>query len=781
MGLFYWFWDDILGLKIILPVFTMLGINAAALPMFVIVLIKLILTLVLLYLIQLVLRKAVKVLRGGGLRSDGLVDAADVRALQNAAGGNEFQQTLMAARDIDSTIAPLKKAKNYVRMAEIYSTMNRHKEAAKWFRKAGDRKRCAMEIAKTGNTLKAAKMLMKEGDYGNAANFFAEKGKFVEAAKAYERSGLVAKAAGVYAKAGSYGASMEAYKNYFTNPKDTADAQLAAADECAKVLDTEPGKSKVSAEQRKVLLPLLAAQFETAKRYDHAAALYKEVGNFDRAGEVYLLAGKLEEAANCKRQAGKEKEAAQIAGRFHQAKGNWREAATAYAQAGDFINAGEMFARANDAVRAGECFERAGEFYRAGVAYAHAARFDPAIKVLQRLPENHANFEQSRALLGRCFYEMHDYDHCAAALENHLAQKRVESTTIEYYYMWALALEQLGKLDESRNILLKIGAVNKGYKDVNSRLSNIVSRISLMQQSGQNIVGAATVYTPQPGSSAPGSAAVATQVMQSVESNLGGRYVLEKELGRGGMGVVYLAKDSQLERPVALKFLGNLVDSSEEFRQRFVREARTAAKISHPNIIAIYDISASVGKAYIAMEYIDGPSLHKYLSTKGGLKPRETINVMVQACSALAAIHEAGITHRDIKPDNILVAKGGLIKLTDFGLAKADDSRMTRTGVVMGTPSYMAPEQVLGKDADARSDIYSMGLVIYECLTGETVFMGSDVLQRQLEELPDPPSAKVQGVPAELDAVVMKCVAKKPDERYQTVRELIGALRAVPA
>jgi len=275
------------------------------------------------------------------------------------------------------------------------------------------------------------------------------------------------------------------------------------------------------------------------------------------------------------------------------------------------------------------------------------------------------------------------------------------------------------------------------------------------------------------------AATVATQVMESVESNLGGRYVLEQELGRGGMGVVYLARDSQLDRPVALKFLGNLVDSSEEFRQRFVREARTAAKISHPNIIAIYDISASVGKAYIAMEYVDGPSLHKYLTSKGGLKARETINVIVQACNALAAIHEAGIVHRDIKPDNILIAKGGLIKLTDFGLAKAEDSRMTRTGVVMGTPSYMAPEQVLGKEADARSDIYSMGLVMYECLSGETVFMGQDVIERQLKETPPPPSQKVEGVPPALNDIVMKCIDKKPEDRFQTVRELITALRAV--
>ncbi|MDZ4859304.1 MAG: protein kinase [Candidatus Hydrogenedentes bacterium] len=774
MGIVYWYWNVFLGEMILIRI---LGDNITAVPAPAIVfpLIKIVITLFLIYFLFYIAKTARKMLRNV-FRRDTLADSADVRALQNQGGPTDFQQTLMAARDIDATIAPLKKARNYQRMGEVYASINRHKEAAKWFGKAGDRKRSAMEMAKMGNTLKAAKILMKEGDYGNAASFFADKGKFVDAAKAYERSGFLAKAASCYAQAGSYGPATEAYKSYFESPKDTAEAQLVSADECARMLDTEPGKSKISAEQRKALLPYLAGQFESAKRYDHAAALYKELGNFDRAGEVCLLAGKLEEAAACKRQAGKEKEAAQIAGRFHQAKGNWREAATAFAQAGDFMSAGEMFARASDAVRAGECFERAGEFYRAGLAYAHAARFEPAIKALQKIPENHANFEQSRALLGRCFYELHDYAHCAAALENHLLGKRVDTGNTEYFYMWALALEQLGKLDESRDILLKIRTVNVGFKDVSTRLSNISSRISMAHAAP---AGAATVYTPQPGMGQGAAATVATQVMESVESNLGGRYVLEQELGRGGMGVVYLARDSQLDRPVALKFLGNLVDSSEEFRQRFVREARTAAKISHPNIIAIYDISASVGKAYIAMEYVDGPSLHKYLTSKGGLKARETINVIVQACNALAAIHEAGIVHRDIKPDNILIAKGGLIKLTDFGLAKAEDSRMTRTGVVMGTPSYMAPEQVLGKEADARSDIYSMGLVMYECLSGETVFMGQDVIERQLKETPPPPSQKVEGVPPALNDIVMKCIDKKPEDRFQTVRELITALRAV--
>ncbi|MCC6145063.1 MAG: serine/threonine protein kinase, partial [Candidatus Hydrogenedentes bacterium] len=267
--------------------------------------------------------------------------------------------------------------------------------------------------------------------------------------------------------------------------------------------------------------------------------------------------------------------------------------------------------------------------------------------------------------------------------------------------------------------------------------------------------------------------------MNVVESAVGKRYKLERELGRGGMGVVYLAQDLQLDRPVALKFLGSLLDDSDEYKQRFVREAQTAARVSHPNIISIYDISANAGEAYIAMEYVDGPNLHRYLQKKGALQPREAINIIQQACAALHAIHEAGIVHRDIKPDNIILAKGGLVKLMDFGLAKGAGARMTASNIVMGTPCYMAPEQAIAKDTDARTDIYAIGLVFHELLTGKTVFAEGNVLQRQVQEMPTPPSAIAPGIPTLLDQIVMKCLAKKPEERFQSAQELAKWLRQV--
>ena len=269
-------------------------------------------------------------------------------------------------------------------------------------------------------------------------------------------------------------------------------------------------------------------------------------------------------------------------------------------------------------------------------------------------------------------------------------------------------------------------------------------------------------------------------VMKMVQDTLGQRYTIEAELGRGGMGVVYRAKDKQLDRQVALKFLGTLVDNNEEYRLRFVREAKTAAKINHPNIVAIYDISASQGKAYIAMEFIEGPSLHQLIKKKGKLGVREALNYMTQACGALYAIHESGIVHRDIKPDNLVIAKGGLVKVMDFGLAKAEDNRMTKANVVMGTPCYMAPEQAMGKDVDAKADMYAMGLVLYEMLTGKVLFLDGDVIARQIKEVPPKLSELVEGIPPELDALASKCVEKKPEDRFENCKVLAEEIRKIP-
>lgn len=703
-------------------------------------------------------------------------DLADPGEPSNfVASDSQFTQSVMAARDVENTVAPLKKARRYDRVAEIYASVNRPKDAAKWFRKAGDKRRAGMEWAKAGYTLKAARMLSRAGDHATAARFFSEKGKHRHAARAFLAAGQLAAAAGAFAQARRWSEATEQYGRYFRESKDATAEQVSAAEGCFAMLQQPAAKKKIPAEERKRLLGAIAARYAAGNREDLAIKLYQETGDPGRAGEILLRQGRLEEAARCMQAAGRTQDAALIGARFLESQGRMPEAARAYEQAGDFKKAGDCHAKAQDPERAAACYARAGEYFGAGFALLHGKHWEQAVPMFQKMKEDDPHFNESRMLLGRCFYEISDFAHCAATLENHLTGERVRKVNIEYFWMLALAYEQLGDLDNSKRILEKIGAVDREFRDVSARLSNIRSRISMMGSQNSGFGGGSMSGGEGPPSGQP------TAVMDAVESALGQRYKIERELGRGGMGVVYLAKDTQLDRPVALKFLGSLLDNSQEYRERFIREARAAAKVSHPNIISIYDISASEGQAYIAMEYINGPNLKRYLDSKGKLSPREAVSVMSQACAALHAIHEAGIVHRDVKPDNIIVAKGGLVKLMDFGLAKGAGNRLTASNVVMGTPSYMPPEQAMGNETDERSDIYSMGMVMHEILTGQTVFLDGNVLKRQIEETPPRPGTLAEGIPELLDQIVMKAIAKRPEERFQSAKEMLQWLRQAGA
>ena len=676
-----------------------------------------------------------------------------------------------SAGDLKSMIGPVKKRKDWDRLAEIYEQLERPALAAKYFKKSGKPLKAAEQFAKAGKGATAAKIMMKEGDFEAAGQYFLAAGKFAPSAKAYLKQGNLAGAAHALAKGGKYPEAVAQFTEYFQSPRDSIEKQVLAAKNCFALLEDEKAKSVISDEDRKRLLVPVAGAHEHQKQYELAATLYRQAGELVRAGEAYVKAGKLQEAATCMKEAGQPKEAARIGGRFYEGLERWSEAGMAYAGAEEWARAGECFSRAKEPARAGECLAKAGAFAKAGLAYAHAGRYADAVGLLQRVPDDDGDFDTTRALLGRCFWELHDYPHCAATLENNLLGKRVDKSNIDYFYLLGMAQEQLGELGESRKVFLKIGAVNKGYGDLEQKISNIDSRISILKdQTGMSVI---------PGQAQAVKTSADMKVMGMVENSLGERYAFEKELGRGGMGVVYLARDRQLDRPVALKFLGSLVDSSDEYKKRFMREARTAAKINHPNIVAIYDISASEGKAFIAMEFVEGPNLFRYLESKGKLTPREAVNYMTQTCSALSAIHQAGIVHRDIKPENIVLAKGGLVKLMDFGLAKSEDNRMTKANTIMGTPPYMSPEQVRGKDVDGRSDIYAMGLVLHEMLTGNIVFGDGDILKRQVMEMPPKPSEGTEGISPKLDEIVMKCIEKDPAARYQTGKELVDDLRTL--
>jgi len=264
-----------------------------------------------------------------------------------------------------------------------------------------------------------------------------------------------------------------------------------------------------------------------------------------------------------------------------------------------------------------------------------------------------------------------------------------------------------------------------------------------------------------------------------VREALKDEYELEKELGRGGMAVVYKARDKQLEREVAIKVLPFSLSFDAEFVERFQREARTAGKLEHPNIIPIYRVGRSGRVIYFCMKFIRGKSLTDQIEARGAIPVPELKRLLIESARALGYAHKHGIVHRDIKPDNIMFDELGQAIVADFGIAKAQSgAKLTGTGMSIGTPHYMSPEQARAQNLDGRSDIYSLGVVAYQCLTGHVPFDGEDSFsigyKHIMEELPVP--ALERADQREMFAIVQKMMAKKPDDRFQTAEEVVAAL-----
>jgi beta-lactam-binding protein with PASTA domain/predicted Ser/Thr protein kinase len=262
-----------------------------------------------------------------------------------------------------------------------------------------------------------------------------------------------------------------------------------------------------------------------------------------------------------------------------------------------------------------------------------------------------------------------------------------------------------------------------------------------------------------------------------------GRYRIVRKLGSGGMANVYLAEDEELGRRVAIKILNDRYANDDSFIERFRREAKSAASLSHPNIVSIYDRGEAEGTYYIAMEVIEGRSLKELILTRGPLPIAEAVHYARQILQALRFAHRHGIIHRDIKPHNNLIGEQGL-KVTDFGIARYGPSQMTEAGSIMGTAQYLSPEQARGAPVTASSDLYSVGIVLYEMLTGRVPFTGDSAIEiamKHLNDWPKPPSKIRPEIPEEIDQIVLRALAKAPEDRYQSAEEFIEDLERVEA
>jgi len=266
-------------------------------------------------------------------------------------------------------------------------------------------------------------------------------------------------------------------------------------------------------------------------------------------------------------------------------------------------------------------------------------------------------------------------------------------------------------------------------------------------------------------------------------SLVAGKYRIIEEIGRGGMGIVYKAEDIKLKRTVALKFLPHQWISDADSRERFIHEAQAASALDHPNICTIYEIEETEdGRMYIAMAFYEGESLREKIKREP-LKSEEAVAIAIQVARGMAKAHQKGIVHRDIKPANILITNDGIAKIVDFGLAKlAGQVKLTREGTTIGTVAYMSPEQARGEVIDQRTDIWSLGVVLYEILAGKLPFKGDyeqTLIHSILKTEPEPITKFRKDLPSGISQIIAKALAKNPAARYQTMEELAEDLNAV--
>ena len=739
-----------------------------------------------------------------------------------------------SARKIEKRAAALARKGQSLEAADLCRESGLPDAAVRFYLEASEPARAA-EIRRDQNRFpEAAELYLQAGQFDAAGTLYASQNDYERAADCYRKGGRMSVAAEMYEKAHRYLLAGECYMRCefhrhaaqaFVKVQDWAKAaqalELAITEEVNK-----PGAGqdrKRENELKKLVLQAgklheEAGDLEAATRvlesgecWSAAGDVAMRHGRHKKAAECFERAGNVPKAAEALRAAGEDGAAAQILGEYLRDKGNDDEAARLLVEAGDYGSAGDLYRKLEDPKLAGECYERSGDYAqaaemfriatdwaraaanyeriqqyteaaecvsqvgdpiqeaqllaRAGLsllaaqAYVRAGQDDEAIKGLQQVSPEAADFAEACALLGQIFSRKGKHTLAIKKLRQALGNAELDLRNIELFYALATIHEAAGQARDAVEIYEKILTADYHYRDVEARLE--AARASSVSQ-------AAAAITDAPSS----------PDLVAAPPSRPGRYRILEELGRGGMGIVYKAHDTVLDRPVAFKVLPDALRDNPQALKNFLREAKSAAKLNHPNIVTVFDAGEQDGRFYIAMEYVDGTTLKEILKRRGQVSATGVVHVGLQLCEALHYAHAQKVVHRDIKTANAMWTREKKAKVMDFGLAKVIEEVRNHTTLVSGTPYYMSPEQTLGKNVDYRTDLYSLGVMLFELATGKLPFRDGNVPYHHVHTAAPDPRSLCPGLPEGLVRAVLHCLQKDPEQRPQSAAEIALALRA---
>jgi len=504
--------------------------------------------------------------------------------------------------------------------------------------------------------------------------------------------------------------------------------------------------------------------------YRMLARQHAENGRAERAADYYETAGDSEAAARIRAELGDYERAARL---YEQAELPL-EAAPMWQRAGRLVQAGQAFEAARDFDRAVECYreadevgmwinalEKRGQTFQAATLALENGQRSRAIRLLQLIPQDDTDFAEASWLIVGAFEREGHFDLAAQKLEQHIANFPQRNAPADRFSKLAELHESAGNIERALDVLENLRHREPTYP-------NIASRIELLkkQRSAADRIGRSSSPTSIPDTP--------TAFVSEY------RYEILEEIGRGGMGVVFKARDRRLDRVVALKRLPeDLRRHQPRAMQLFLREAQAAARLNHPNIVTVHDTDQEDGHFFITMELLDGEPFNRILRERGTLSVTHAVAVGLQVASALEYAHGQGVVHRDVKTANLFLTTENVVKVMDFGLAKMFEDVRAGTTVVSGTPYYMSPEQIVGGAVDQRTDLYSLGVTLFELATGVVPFAQGDIAYHHRHTAPPDPREIHSGLPDAFAELLLDLLAKDPDVRCQNAGEVIRRLQAI--